>query len=48
MKKYRIDATKGMEFGLYSLGDHILNPLTGSRISARATNSGTCRGKSIS
>ncbi|MGN7410309.1 MULTISPECIES: LLM class flavin-dependent oxidoreductase [unclassified Sporosarcina] len=35
MKKYRIDATKGMEFGLYSLGDHILNPLTGSRISAQ-------------
>lgn len=35
MKKYRIDTSKGMEFGLYSLGDHILNPLTGSRISAQ-------------
>ncbi|WP_395940781.1 LLM class flavin-dependent oxidoreductase [Bacillus cereus] len=25
---------KGLEFGLYSIGDHIPNPLTGSRISA--------------
>ena len=29
MEKYRIDATKGLEFGLYSIGDHLLNPLTG-------------------
>ncbi len=35
MEKYRIDPSKGMEFGLYSLGDHIMNPLTGSRISAQ-------------
>ena len=35
MKEYRIDASKGMEIGLYSLGDHILNPLTGKRISAQ-------------
>ena len=35
MEKYRIDTTKGMEFGLYSLGDHMLNPFTGSKISAR-------------
>ncbi len=34
MEKYRIDTTKGLEFGLYSIGDHLLNPLTGSRISA--------------
>ena len=34
MEKFRIDTTKGMEFGLYSLGDHMLNPFTGSKISA--------------
>lgn len=34
MKQYRIDKEKGLEFGLYSLGDHISNPLTGDRISA--------------
>lgn len=34
MKQYRIDKNKGLEFGLYSIGDHIPNPLTGSRISA--------------
>ena len=34
MEKYRIDQSKGMEFGLYTLGDHIPNPLTGERISA--------------
>jgi len=35
MEKYRIDQSKGIEFGLYSLGDHIPNPLTGDRISAQ-------------
>lgn len=35
MEKYRIDPSKGLEFGLYTLGDHIPNPLTGERISAR-------------
>src|SRR5690625_2123838 len=35
MKKYRIDEAKGMEFGLYSLGDHIMNPLDGKRLSAK-------------
>lgn len=35
MEQYRIDQSKGMEFGLYSLGDHIPNPLTGERISAQ-------------
>ena len=35
MEKYRIDQSKGMEFGLYTLGDHIPNPLTGKRISAQ-------------
>ncbi|MEG0449782.1 MAG: LLM class flavin-dependent oxidoreductase [Lysinibacillus sp.] len=35
MENYRIDQSKGIEFGLYSLGDHIPNPLTGERISAQ-------------
>src|SRR5690625_4662883 len=35
MEKYRIDESKGMEFGLYTLGDHILNPMNGERISAQ-------------
>lgn len=34
MKKYRIDQSKGLEFGLYTLGDHLPNPNTGNRISA--------------
>ncbi|WP_313891868.1 LLM class flavin-dependent oxidoreductase [Psychrobacillus sp.] len=34
METYRIDQSKGLEFGLYTLGDHIPNPLTGTRISA--------------
>lgn len=34
MKKYRIDQSKGLEFGIYTLGDHLPNPLTGERISA--------------
>jgi alkanesulfonate monooxygenase SsuD/methylene tetrahydromethanopterin reductase-like flavin-dependent oxidoreductase (luciferase family) len=34
MEKYRIDKSKGIEFGLYSLGDHIPNPHTRKRISA--------------
>jgi alkanesulfonate monooxygenase SsuD/methylene tetrahydromethanopterin reductase-like flavin-dependent oxidoreductase (luciferase family) len=35
MEKYRIDLSKGLEFGLYTLGDHIPNPHTGERISAK-------------
>ncbi|MDW0113348.1 LLM class flavin-dependent oxidoreductase [Sporosarcina saromensis] len=35
MEQYRIDPSKGIEFGLYSLGDHIPNPLTGETISAQ-------------
>jgi alkanesulfonate monooxygenase SsuD/methylene tetrahydromethanopterin reductase-like flavin-dependent oxidoreductase (luciferase family) len=35
MEKYRIDKSKGMEFGLYTLGDHIPNPLNGERISSQ-------------
>lgn len=35
MEKYGIDESRGIEFGLYSLGDHIMNPLTGERISAQ-------------
>lgn len=34
MEQYRIDPSKGLEFGLYTLGDHMTNPLTGTRISA--------------
>ncbi len=30
-----IDQSKGMEFGLYTLGDHLPNPHTGKRISAQ-------------
>lgn len=35
MEKYRIDQSKGIEFGLYSLGDHMANPHTGELISAQ-------------
>ncbi|ASK63943.1 LLM class flavin-dependent oxidoreductase [Virgibacillus phasianinus] len=35
MEQYRINPSKGMELGLYSLGDHIPNPLTGERPSAQ-------------
>lgn len=35
MEKYRIDESKGLEFGLYTLGDHLPNPHTGERISAQ-------------
>ncbi|WP_047982276.1 LLM class flavin-dependent oxidoreductase [Ornithinibacillus contaminans] len=34
MEKYRIDPTKGLEFGIYTLGDHLVNPHKGERISA--------------
>ena len=34
MKKYRIDQSKGLEFGLYTLGDHLPDPHTQERISA--------------
>ena len=32
MKQYRIDQDNGLEFGIYTLGDHLPNPLTGKRI----------------
>lgn len=32
---YRFDPAKGLEFGLYTLGDHLPNPLTGERITAQ-------------
>ena len=35
MEKYRIDQSNGLEFGLYTLGDHIPNPHSGERISAQ-------------
>ncbi|MDO4670032.1 MAG: LLM class flavin-dependent oxidoreductase [Aerococcus sp.] len=31
----QIDTTDGMQFGLYSLGDHVPNPNTGERLSAK-------------
>jgi len=34
MEKYRIDPSKGLEFGIYTLGDHLPDPLSGERISA--------------
>lgn len=34
LKKYGLDPSKGLEFGIYTLGDHLPNPLTGERISA--------------
>lgn len=34
MEKYRIEQDKGLEFGLYTIGDHLTSPLTGKRISA--------------
>src|SRR5690606_22249092 len=33
MEKYRINPNSGLEFGLYTLGDHIADPHTGKRIS---------------
>lgn len=35
MDKYRIKPENGLEIGLYSIGDHLMNPLTGKRISAQ-------------
>ncbi len=35
MEKYRIDKKKGLEFGIYTLGDHLPNPYSGERISAQ-------------
>ncbi|WP_156288447.1 LLM class flavin-dependent oxidoreductase [Oceanobacillus salinisoli] len=35
MEKYRIDSSKGLEFGIYTLGDHISDPHIGKRISAQ-------------
>ncbi|WP_251460520.1 LLM class flavin-dependent oxidoreductase [Weizmannia agrestimuris] len=34
MDKYRLDPNKGLEFGVYTLGDHLTNPHTGERIPA--------------
>ncbi|GKU77845.1 LLM class flavin-dependent oxidoreductase [Paenibacillus sp. L3-i20] len=34
MEQYRIKKEKGLEFGLYSIGDHLPNPHTGTMISA--------------
>lgn len=35
LERFRIDQSKGLEFGLYTLGDHLPNPRTGERISAQ-------------
>ena len=35
MEQYRIDKKKGLEFGIYTLGDHLPDPITGKRISAQ-------------
>lgn len=34
MEKYRIHPENGLEFGIYTLGDHMPNPLRGERISS--------------
>ncbi|GIN71836.1 luciferase [Bacillus sp. J14TS2] len=34
METYRINPHNGLEFGIYTLGDHLPNPLTGERVSA--------------
>lgn len=34
MSEYRIDPDRGLEFGMYTLGDHLPNPHTGQRVSA--------------
>ncbi|MGY3748474.1 LLM class flavin-dependent oxidoreductase [Vagococcus salmoninarum] len=34
MEKYRINQKEGMEFGLYSLGDHMPNPLNQTQLSS--------------
>lgn len=35
MEQYRIDENKGLEIGLYTLGDHVADALTGKPISER-------------
>src|SRR5699024_9141253 len=35
MEKYRIHADQGLEFGIFTLGDHLYNPHKGERISAQ-------------
>lgn len=35
MQDYRINPKNGLEFGLYSLGDHMPDALTGERVSAK-------------
>lgn len=35
MTDYRINPKTGLEFGLYSLGDHMPDALTGERVSAK-------------
>ncbi|MDQ0270376.1 LLM class flavin-dependent oxidoreductase [Cytobacillus purgationiresistens] len=35
MEQFRIAKNKGVEFGLYSIGDHLFNPHTGIKISAQ-------------
>lgn len=35
MEDYRINPSNGLEFGIYTLGDHIKDPNTGKRISAQ-------------
>jgi len=35
MEEFRVDASKRMEFGLYTLGDHVEHPVTGHKKSER-------------
>ena len=43
MQTYRIDPSKGLEFGLYTLGDHLPNPWTGERIPVQQRLKGIVR-----
>ncbi|PAD78384.1 LLM class flavin-dependent oxidoreductase [Paenibacillus campinasensis] len=36
MEQYRLNPHKGLEFGIYTLGDHLPDPNTGERISTQA------------
>lgn len=35
MEKFRINPDKGLEFGVYTLGDHLADPRTNTRVSAQ-------------
>ncbi len=38
LEQYRIDPGNGLEFGIYTLGDHLPDPRTDARIPAEHTD----------